>query len=183
MWKFYEAVNNTVSSFLTTIVTNESPETIRLDQFKRMLDDALQIINEMRECNEDQRGDWIQNTNVKQDLNQIVDLLMEEEANLKKDKRESSAEGDDIGLCMDYVIKQHVIDTLCGIAMGDDPKGSTELITSQLTRLFKEIKYPLLSSNTTHITISALIQKFMQMYAQNISPQLESTIIQFIEVC
>lgn len=73
MWKFYEAVNNTVSSFLTTIVTNESPETIRLDQFKRMLDDALQIINEMRECNEDQRGDWIQNTNVKQDLNQIVD--------------------------------------------------------------------------------------------------------------
>lgn len=57
MWKLYEAVNSTVSSFLTGMVTNESPEAIRLDHFKRLFDDSLQIINEMRECSETQRGD------------------------------------------------------------------------------------------------------------------------------
>lgn len=112
----------------------------------------------------------------------MVDLLMEEEASAKKESRESGDDNEVPGLCMDYVIKQHVIDTLCGIAMVDNPKGSTELITSQLTRMFREIRYPLLSSNTTHITISALIQKFMQMYSQTISPELEVAIIQFIEV-
>lgn len=182
MWKLYEAVNSTVSSFLTGMVTNESPEAIRLDHFKRLFDDSLQIINEMRECSETQRGDWIRTTNVEQDLKQMVDLLVEEETASKKETRESSDDSEVPGLCMDYVVKQHVIDTLCGIAMVDNPKGSTVLITTQLTRMFREVRYPLLSSNTTHITISALIQKFMQLYSQSISPELETAIIQFIEV-
>lgn len=112
----------------------------------------------------------------------MVDLLVEEEASAKKESRESSDDNEVPGLCMDYVIKQHVIDTLCGIAMVDNPKGSTELITTQLTRMFRDVHFPLLSSNTTHITISALIQKFMQMYSQTISSGLEAAIIQFIEV-
>ena len=183
MWKLYEAVNNTVSSLLTNIVSSEDQESIRVTRFKNLYEDAIQIIGEMRECPENERGDWIHITNVQKDLNQMVDILLEEENQLKTEKHEGASSSDDRGVCMDILVKQHIIDSLCGVAMVDDPPGSTEMITLQLTRLFREVKYPLLSTETTHITISVLVQKLMQLYqGKNVPLSLETAIIQFVEV-
>ena len=84
---------------------------------------------------------------------------------------------------MNYLIQNHVIDTLCGVAMIDNPRGSTALVVSMLTKLFKEVKYPLLSSEAMYVSISGLVQKLMKIYqGSSVTPDLESVIIDFVEV-
>ena len=60
---------------------------------------------------------------VKQDLVQMVDVLVKEENALGKKKADSREEKEEKGSCMNYLIQNHVIDTLCGVAMIDNPPG------------------------------------------------------------
>lgn len=180
MWSIGNPFFNSVTSFFSTLVPSESSEQVRLDRFKRMYDDVIHIVNEMREHGEVTGQDWIRSSNILQDLNQMIDILVEEEKELKQ---EVDINGTKADLCMDYLLKQQIIDALCGIAMVDDPTGSTEIITQHLTRLFREVQYPLLSSGTVHISVSALVQKLIQIYqGDSVSSSLEFSIVKFIEV-
>ena len=77
--RFFQDAVNGVSSFLNGIVTNESPDVQRLDRYKKLYEDVTQIILEMQEKGEEEREDWIGRTNISQDLNQMIDILVEEE--------------------------------------------------------------------------------------------------------
>lgn len=181
--RFLQDAVNGVSSFFNGIVANESPDVQRLDQYKNLYEDVTQIIEEMQKLGEADREDWIGRTNISQDLNQMVDLLVEEEKESKATSRESYDASEHRGLCLDYLLKQHIVDTFCGIAIANNPKGCTELFTAHVTRLLKEVKYPLATSEAIQITISALMQKLIQMYqGSSISLSLERVIILFIEV-
>lgn len=181
--RFLQDAVNGVSSFLNGIVTNESPDVQRLDRYKKLYEDVTQIIAEMQEKGEEDREDWIGRTNISQDLNQMIDILVEEEKDLKKSSRDSYDNSEQRGLCLDYLLKQHLVDAFCGIAIADNPKGCMELFTTHITRLLKEVKYPLSTTEAIQITISALMQKLVQMYQSSfISSSMERVIILFIEV-
>lgn len=181
--RFFQDAVSGVSSFLNGIVTNESPDVQRLDRYKKLYEDVTQIIAEMQEKGEEEREDWIGRTNISQDLNQMIDILVEEEKDLKKSSRDSYDNSEQRGLCLDYLLKQHLVDTFCGIAIADNPKGCMELFTAHITRLLKEVKYPLSTTEAIQITISALMQKLVQMYQSSfISSSMERVIILFIEV-
>lgn len=181
--RFFQDAVNGVSSFLNGIVTNESPDVQRLDRYKKLYEDVTQIIAEMQEKGEEEREDWIGRTNISQDLNQMIDILVEEEKDLKKSSRDSYDNSEQRGLCLDYLLKQHLVDTFCGIAIADNPKGCMELFTTHITRLLKEVKYPLSTTEAIQITISALMQKLVQMYQSTfVSSSMERVIILFIEV-
>ena len=45
------------------------------------------------------------------------------------------------------------------------------------------MQYPLLASESMYVSISGLVQKLMQMYqGKDVTPELESSIIRFVEV-
>ncbi|KAM7456578.1 hypothetical protein BLSTO_02660 [Blastocystis sp. subtype 1] len=183
MWLFGSAVNDTLSSFISNILPSGIVGDNQLASFTEMYDDAIHTINEMRERSDADQHEWIEKTTVKQDLVQMVDVLVKEENALGKKKADSREEKEEKGSCMNYLIQNHVIDTLCGVAMIDNPRGSTALVVSMLTKLFKEVKYPLLSSEAMYVSISGLVQKLMKIYqGSGVTPDLESAIIDFVEV-
>lgn len=183
MWLFGSSVNDTLTSFISNILPAGIVGDNQLASFTAMYDDAIQIINEMREHTEAEQRNWIDRTSVKQDLMQMVDILVSEESALKRKEKKSSEAREEKGACMNYLLQNHIVDTLCGIAMIDDPKGSTALVLSMLTKLFKNVQYPLLASESMYVSISGLVQKLMQMYqGKDVTPELESSIIRFVEV-
>ena len=183
MWLFGNSVNDTLSSFISNILPSGIVGDNQLTSFTEMYDDAIHTINEMRERSDEDQKEWIEKTTVKQDLVQMVDVLVKEESTLKKKKTDFPEEKEEKGSCMNYLIQNHVIDTLCGVAMIDNPRGSTALVVSMLTKLFKEVKYPLLSSVAMYVSISGLVQKLMKIYqGTNVSSELGTAIIDFVEV-
>ena len=183
MWLFGNSVNDTLSSFISNILPSGIVGDNQLTSFTEMYDDAIHTINEMRERSDADQKEWIEKTTVKQDLVQMVDVLVKEESTLKKKKTDFPEEKEEKGSCMNYLIQNHVIDTLCGVAMIDNPRGSTALVVSMLTKLFKEVKYPLLSSEAMYVSISGLVQKLMKIYqGTNVSSELGTAIIDFVEV-
>lgn len=183
MWLFGNSVNDTLSSFISNILPSGIVGDNQLTSFTEMYDDAIHTINEMRERSDEDQKEWIEKTTVKQDLVQMVDVLVKEESTLKKKKTDFPEEKEEKGSCMNYLIQNHVIDTLCGVAMIDNPRGSTALVVSMLTKLFKEVKYPLLSSEAMYVSISGLVQKLMKIYqGTNVSSELGTAIIDFVEV-
>ena len=182
MW-LVKSVNDSVTSFFTTIMTSGGTDSDRLYKFESLFNDAIQIFNEVRESDETARGDWINQTNIKTDLEQMVDLLIEEDMSSQRASKDGSSKQGEMGVCMEYLVQNHVIDALCGVAIIDNPKGSTELITCQLTRLFGKVSSSLLTIKPVHNSVSVLIQKFMQSFGQLRDWKLKNIICSFMEVC
>lgn len=183
MWSIGNPIVNTVTSLFSMLAPSRSIQQERLDRYKWMYDDVIHIVNEMREHGEETKQDWISSTNILQDLNQMVDILVEEEKDLQQKGKNDNETNDKSPLCRDYLLNYQIVDGLCGIAMVDDPKGSTEIIVQHLTRLFREVQFPLLSNGTIDVSVSALFQKLIQFYqGDSVSSSLESSIVRLVEV-
>ena len=183
MWSLNNPFFTSVTSFISNLVPFETSQNDRFERFKKMYEEVVHVINDLREHEEQKNRDWITTTSVVQDLNQMVDLLIEEEKEFEEKKGEEDEMNKQTKLCLDYLLKHQIVDTFCGIAMIDEPVGSTELILQFLTRLFREIQFPIFSSETIHISISALVQKLIQIYQSNeIQSSLKYSIIEFVEV-
>ena len=92
MWLFGSAVNDTLSSFISNILPSGIVGDNQLASFTEMYDDAIHTINEMRERSDADQHEWIEKTTVKQDLVQMVDVLVKEENALGKKKADSREE-------------------------------------------------------------------------------------------
>lgn len=181
MW-LVNSVSSSVTSFFTNYITGERTETDRLYRFENLYNDTLQIISEVQQYNENNRKDWITQTNVKQDLEQMVDLLIEEEKSIQKEGRGEAQGGEVLGLCVEFLINKRVIDTLCGIALSDNPEGAAELIICHLAKVFGSLSTNLLSINTIYMSVSALIEKYVQSFSQISDPKLKSAVTSLSEV-
>lgn len=182
MWSFGAPIFNNVVSFFSASSTYETWNQKPIDRLKGLYEDIEHIIDELRDHGDATSQDWVSTSGIIPKLNQIVDLVVEEETESEKSSKEEEGSVEIATPCRDYILQQQKVDELCGFAMADNPKGLTAIITQHLTKLFRDVHFPLFSHDTIHVSISALVQKLKYYAGGNSLQSLGQTVVDFIEV-
>ena len=117
MWSLNNPFFNSVTSFISNLVPFETSQNDRFERFKKMYEEVVHVINDLREHEEQKNCDWISTTSVVQDLNQMVDLLIEEEKEFEEKKGEEDEMNKQNKLCLNYLLKNKIIDTFCCVTI------------------------------------------------------------------
>lgn len=96
----------------------------------------------------------VSKTNIPDHLLQMLHILVMEETEMIE---EFGSASDQTGPCMEYLLHQNILETLCTFGRGDTPPGMKQQVLSFVTKLLGKIKQPLLPHVNVHKPIIKLV--------------------------
>lgn len=149
-----------VSSAIQTAADVVSPSPSTVDQF-------VWHWNRIRDFYLDERCDQprsphvrlIEDTSVPRHLNEIMRILLEEDARLQQDEQTNRVANTQlsIGPCLEYVLQKRLLEMLCTLAEADNPPGTCLHVFLFLRRLIADCSVNLLGHNSILNSLQRLI--------------------------
>jgi hypothetical protein len=105
------------------------------------------------------RDRLIEDTSIPRHLNEIMRLLLEEDAQLQQDEQINRVTNTQlsIGPCLEYVLQHHLLEMLCTLAEADEPPGTCLHVFLFLKRLIADCSVNLLGHNSLLNSVQRLI--------------------------
>ena len=110
----------------------------------------------------------LRNSNIKENLEQLVTILRDEEASDQVGSPRTSVGA--VRPCLSYMLEHHVVEILCAMALADQPRGMMALVLQVIKLMLHHVDQPLIPHVSVHRPINHLIHVCMEArYAHNAS--------------